>query len=83
MKVLRDQSVPDDVRKKRADAVRELGVIWEGQNKLVADDVQRSVRNLYVSATAAAMEATLDKVRKEEEKSAAFGAMDIDNHNIV
>lgn len=71
MKVLKDQSVTGDIRKKRADAVYELGIIWEGQKKLVTDGMQQSVRKMFASATAAAMEATLDKAREEEEKGAA------------
>ena len=43
-------------------------MIWEGLKKKKMDDVQKSVRNMYASATAAAMETTLDKVKKEEEK---------------
>mmetsp|Transcript_18194 Transcript_18194/g.32063 ORF Transcript_18194/g.32063 Transcript_18194/m.32063 type:complete len:464 (-) Transcript_18194:724-2115(-) len=71
MKVLKDQSVSSDIRKKRANAVHELGIIWEGQKKSGTDGMQQSVRNMYMSATAAAMEATLDKVKKEEEQHAA------------
>mmetsp|Transcript_4036 Transcript_4036/g.9133 ORF Transcript_4036/g.9133 Transcript_4036/m.9133 type:complete len:464 (+) Transcript_4036:158-1549(+) len=68
MKVCKDASVSDDVRKKRANAILELGTLWEGLKKKETDEMQKSVRNLYASATAAAMEATLDKVKKEEEK---------------
>lgn len=68
MKVLKDQSVASEVRKKRAVAVQELGAMWEEQKKAQTDDVQKSVRNMYASATAAAMEATLNKAKKEEEK---------------
>lgn len=72
MKVCKDTSVSSDIRKKRANAVLELGLIWEGLKKKGGEDggVQKSVRNMYASATAAAMEATLEKVRKEEEKHA-------------
>lgn len=69
MKVCKDTSVPDDVRKRRANAILELGGIWEGTKSVKdADGVQRSVRNMYASATQAAMEATLNKARKEEEE---------------
>jgi len=71
MKVCKDVGVSDGVRKRRANAVLELGTIWEGLKKKTTDDndgMQKSVRNMYASATAAAMEATLDKVKKEEEK---------------
>ena len=69
LKVLKDQTVSDDHRKKRADAVMELGLIWKGQKKLGgADEMQQSVRRMYESATAAAVEATLNKARKEEKE---------------
>jgi len=70
MKVLKDQSVSSDVRKKRAKAVQELGTIWEGQKKKVTDGKEQNVRNMYMSATNAAMEATLEKMKKEEAKQA-------------
>ncbi|KAL7544926.1 hypothetical protein ACHAWF_008305 [Thalassiosira exigua] len=70
-KVLKDQSVSGDVRKKRAKAVQELGTVWEGLKKKEASGMQQSVRNLFASAAAAAMEATLEKVRKEEEGAGA------------
>lgn len=73
LKVLNDQSVSKDIRKKRADAVHKLGTIWENQKKKSTDGMQQSVRNLFASATAAAMEATLDKARKEEEQGAGDG----------
>lgn len=76
-KVLKDQSVSSEIRKKRAAAVYELGVIWEGQKKAVVegdDGMQKSVRNLFASATAAAMEATMDKMREEEEKAGGVAA---------
>ncbi|KAL9189441.1 hypothetical protein ACHAXT_009116 [Thalassiosira profunda] len=66
-KVCKDTSVPDDVRKKRANAVLGLGEIWEALKSQKAEGMQKSVRNMYASATAAAMEATLEKARKEEE----------------
>ena len=66
MKVLKDVSVSDDVRKKRAEAVQQLGGIWENLKSRESDGMQKSVRNLYASATRAAMEKTLDKARSEE-----------------
>lgn len=71
MKTLKDQSVSGDVRKKRAEAVQELGVIWEGQKNAGKDEMQQSVQHMMASATAAAMEATLEKQRKEENRAAA------------
>jgi len=72
MKVCKDSSVTDSVRKKRAHAILELGALWGGMKKKESDEMQKSVRNLYASATAAAMEATLDKAKKEEEKQQQF-----------
>lgn len=66
MKVLKDASVSDDVRKKRAEAVQQLGGIWESLKSKKSDGMQASVRNLYASATRAAMEKTLNKARSEE-----------------
>lgn len=70
-KVVKDTSVSDDVRKKRAEAIKELGTLWEELKKKQVDGDQQSVRNLYASATAAAMEATINKMKKEEEEKAA------------
>jgi hypothetical protein len=67
MKVCNDTSVSSDIRKKRANAILELGLIWEGLKKKDAGAKMQSIRKMYQSATAAAMEATLEKVRKEEE----------------
>mmetsp|Transcript_6933 Transcript_6933/g.15123 ORF Transcript_6933/g.15123 Transcript_6933/m.15123 type:complete len:453 (+) Transcript_6933:36-1394(+) len=65
-KVLLDKSVDDDTRKKRAAAVKALGDIFENaKSKKLAKD-KRSTRALYQSAAAAAMEATLAKMREEE-----------------
>jgi hypothetical protein len=66
MKVLKDVSVSDDIRNKRAQAVKELGEIWESLKSTKSDGMQASVRNLYASATRAAMEKTLNKARSEE-----------------
>ena len=71
MKVVKDASVPIDIRKQRAEAIKELGIVWEGLKKKEADGAQKSVRNMYASATAAAMEATLNRMKKEEEAKAA------------
>lgn len=66
MKVLKDVSVPEETRKKRAEAVQQLGGIWENLKARESDGMQKSVRNLYASATRAAMEKTLNKARSEE-----------------
>uniref|UniRef100_A0A7S4K3P7 J domain-containing protein n=1 Tax=Odontella aurita TaxID=265563 RepID=A0A7S4K3P7_9STRA len=66
-KVLNDKSVEKDTRKKRAEAVEELGSIFENQKSKKMDKDQRSARGLYESAAHAAMEETLNKMRKEEE----------------
>ena len=66
MKVLKDASVSDDIRNKRAVAVQKLGDIWENLKITKADGTQASVRNLYASATRAAMEKTMNKARSEE-----------------
>ena len=71
MKVVKDASVSVDIRKQRAAAIKELGIVWEGLKKKEVDGAQKSVRNMYASATAAAMEATLNKMKKEEEAKAA------------
>jgi hypothetical protein len=68
MKVLTDRSVDDDVRKKRAEAVKALGEIFEKQ-KVASTDNRKSVRSLYQSAAQAAMEETLNKMREEEERA--------------
>ncbi|KAL7521702.1 hypothetical protein ACHAWX_006380 [Stephanocyclus meneghinianus] len=69
MKVCKDTSVSDEIRKKRANAIFELGTIWESLKKKEAGGKMQSVRKMYASATAAAMNATLEKVRKEEEEA--------------
>jgi len=61
-----DKSVDSDTRKKRADAVKALGEIFEkAKSKKLTKD-KRSARGLYQSAAAAAMEKTLQKMREEE-----------------
>ena len=67
MKVTKDQTASDETRKKRAEAIMELGKIWESQKSALPTAMQKSVRNMYASATAAAMDAHLNKARKEEE----------------
>ena len=76
MKVCNDKSVEEDVRKKRAHAVRELGEIWQGLKSTASSDgatdhdgnPKKSVRSMYASAAAAAMEAALNKAQKEAEE---------------
>jgi plasmid rolling circle replication initiator protein Rep len=65
---LTDRSVDDDVRNKRAEAVKALGEIFEKQ-KVASTDNRKSVRSLYQSAAQAAMEETLNKMREEEERA--------------
>jgi len=77
LKVCSDKSVSDEVRKKRAAAIKELGEIWqklkssssssEGEN----GGRRRSFRGMYASATAAAMEAAMNKMQQEEAEAAA------------
>ena len=66
MKVCKDTSVSRDVQNKRANAIKELGEIWESL-KSNKDGEEKNAREMYMSATAAAMEAHLEKMRKEEE----------------
>ena len=68
-KTCKDISVSDEIRKKRAHGIVELGTIWESLKKKDAGGKMQSVRRMYASATAAAMEATLQKVEKEEEEA--------------
>ena len=71
-KVVLDKSVDHDIRSKRAAAVKALGEIFEStKSKKLAKD-KRSARHLYQSAAAAAMEATMAKMREQE------GMADID-----
>jgi hypothetical protein len=63
MKVCKDTSVDSETRKKRAKAVLELGTIWESlKSKNTDPDHQRTNFSRFQSATAAAMEATIEKV---------------------
>lgn len=68
MKICKDVSVDEETRKKRAEAIRELGIIWEEQRSSEEDKHRQSARSLFAAATAAAMEATLNKVQKEEQE---------------
>merc|ERR1712183_59442 len=65
-KVLLDSSVGEDVRKRRAEAVRALADIFEGTKSTKLTKAQRSLRGLYQSAAADAMEKTLQRMREEE-----------------
>lgn len=69
MKVLLDKSVEDSIRKKRADAVKTLGEIFEKQKSTKLKKDRRSIRGLYQSAAQAAMEETLNKMNEEGEKN--------------
>jgi curved DNA-binding protein CbpA len=69
MKVCKDTSVSGDIRKKRANAILELGTIWEGLKKKDAGAKMQSVRKMYASATAAAMDSAFEKARKEGEEA--------------
>jgi len=69
MKVVSDKSVEHSVRETRAVAIKALGEVFESTvdaNPLL----QKSVRTLLQSATEAAMEKTLTKMREDEAKSA-------------
>ena len=70
MKVCKDSSVPSDVQKKRAEASMALGSIWAELKAKNPDKKEADARGRYMSATAAAMEATLEKMKKEEEAKA-------------
>ena len=72
IKLLKDQSVSEEIRKKRAAAVQDLGDIWSTLKKAeTPDGAEKSVRNLFASATAAAMEATMKNYKNEETNEAA------------
>lgn len=70
MKVCKDHSVPSDIQKKRAEAIMELGSVWSEMKAKNPDKKEKDARDRYMSATAAAMEATLEKMKKEEETNA-------------
>uniref|UniRef100_A0A7S1ZAG6 J domain-containing protein n=1 Tax=Trieres chinensis TaxID=1514140 RepID=A0A7S1ZAG6_TRICV len=67
MKVVMDNSAPKKERNKRAEAIKKLGVVFEQKKSLDETRDQRSVRGLYQSAAAAAMEETLKKMRETEQ----------------
>jgi hypothetical protein len=71
MKLCKDTSVSSDIQKKRANAIKELGEIWEGMESTAEDGDKKDARALYMSATAAAMESHLEKMKKEEEQATA------------
>lgn len=73
MKVCKDSCVSTDIQHKRADAIMKLGEIWEGMKSTKKDDDKKDARDLFMSATAAAMEAHLEKMNKEEEVQASAG----------
>merc|ERR1712150_369484 len=66
-KVCRDKSVSTEVREKRAEAIRELGEIFEKKKSAKKGKEERTAGALFQSATVAAMEQTLEKMRREEE----------------
>jgi len=67
MKVLNDNSVSADIRNARAEAVKELGTIFQEQ-KSTDPNRDRSVRNLYMSATKAAMEKALNEAQQDRDE---------------
>jgi hypothetical protein len=72
LKLLKDGAVTSDIQKKRAAAIQELGAIWEElKSKQTDGEEKKDARNMYMSATAAAMESHLEKMKKEEESHAA------------
>lgn len=72
-KLCKDNSVSSDIQKKRAMAIKELGSIWETMESKNKEGAQKSARNIYMSATAAAMESHLEKMKKEEAAAANRG----------
>lgn len=68
MKLCKDSAVSSEIQKKRANAIRELGAVWEGMQSTKADGDKKDARNMYMSATAAAMEAHLETMKNEEEE---------------
>lgn len=72
LKVCKDSAVSNEIQKKRAAAISELGATWEVMKSKKEDgDDKKDARNMYMSATAAAMEAHLEKMKKEEESHTA------------
>lgn len=66
VKVLSDKSVSKEVRAKRAEAIKELGCIFENKKSIQTTRKTRSATGLYKSAAAAAMQETFRKMNKEE-----------------
>ncbi len=66
MKVCKDTSVAGTIQKKRAEAIIKLGTLWSEMKAENPDKQEKDARERYMSATAAAMEVTLEKMRKEE-----------------
>ena len=66
MKVLNDRSVDDKVRADRARAILKLGKIYE---EAKSEDMNRSFKSLFASATQAAMEETLNKMNENEQQA--------------
>jgi hypothetical protein len=52
----------------------ELGGMWSEMKASNPDKTEKDARNRYMSATAAAMEATLAKMKKEEEQAVPTGS---------
>ncbi len=71
MKVCKDVSVSSEIQTKRANAIKELGMIWATMESKSDDKEKKDARDLYMSATAAAMEAHLEKMKKEEAEASA------------
>ena len=69
MKVCCDKSVDKSVRMIRAQAIRDLGQLWEETKSKKAKADRRSVRGLYKSAAQAAMEETINRMQEEEGKT--------------
>jgi len=64
MKVVSDKSVNKATHQKRADAIKALGEVFENKKSTKKGQTRAS---LYQSAAAAAMQETLEKLRREEE----------------
>lgn len=69
MKVLHDKSVDEDIRTQRAHAIIKLGKIYETTKSTSLDSSKRSKVSLFQSATVAAMEETLKRMKEEETKA--------------
>jgi len=69
MKVLHDKSVDDDVRTKRAHAIIKLGKIYETTKSTSLNNDKRSKISLFQSATVAAMEETLKRMKEQESQA--------------